>query len=84
MKKFFDDERMGGLLRYLRKRQGHSQEVMADFLGVGQSHVSGIERGVKRISLNMLLGYCRMLIISPGRVMSLYEKRANADGKREE
>ena len=44
-------KRLGGQVRQLRARKGWSQEHLADEAGVDRSYMSGIERGVRNVSV---------------------------------
>lgn len=49
--------RLGTRLRLLREERGISQEALADLAGVDRTYVSGIERGIRNVtvlSLNKL------------------------------
>jgi transcriptional regulator with XRE-family HTH domain len=43
-------KRLGSRIRELRRRQGLSQEALADVAHIGRSYMSGIERGVRNCS----------------------------------
>ena len=44
-------ERFGQRLRELRRKAGLSQEKLADSAGLHRTYVSGVERGLRNISL---------------------------------
>lgn len=44
-------KRLGARIRELRRRQGLSQEALADLARLDRSYMSGIERGVRNISV---------------------------------
>ncbi len=56
--------RLGEKLRNLRKRQSLSQEQLSNMIGISQRHVSGIERGEKVPSLEILLKISRIFNVS--------------------
>jgi len=60
----FAMNRLGEKLRTLRKQQSLSQAELSDMLGVSQRHVSGIERGEKVPSLEILLKISRIFDVS--------------------
>lgn len=57
-------ERLGVRLRTLRKAQGLSQEAFAATCGLDRTYVSGIERGVRNPSLEILERLALALSIS--------------------
>lgn len=44
-------KRLGARIRELRQRQGLSQEALADRARIDRSYMSGIERGVRNMSV---------------------------------
>ena len=44
-------KRLGETIRLLRLRNGHSQEALAELAGIDRSYMSGIERGLRNISV---------------------------------
>lgn len=53
--------RLGDRIRSLRKEQGYSQEALADAVGIDRSYMSGIERGVRNVSVLNLVRISRVL-----------------------
>lgn len=51
-------------LQYLRKRKGYNQKDMAELLGVSPSHYSQIERGLRRMPLEMAKEIKRLLDVN--------------------
>lgn len=56
--------RFGDRLRNLRRRQGLSQEKLADLAGMHRTYVGGVERGERNISLLNLVALARGLQVS--------------------
>ncbi len=52
---------VGSRVRRLRARQGWSQEELADHAGLDRSYMSGIERGVRNVSVLTLGKVARAL-----------------------
>jgi transcriptional regulator with XRE-family HTH domain len=52
---------VGRRVRTLRKRQKWSQETFADEAGIDRSYASGIERGVRNVSVLTLFKIARAL-----------------------
>ena len=64
MPKTWDDpllRRVGHRVRKLRDQKGVSQEALADIVGVDRSYMSGIERGVRNLSILKLRDVARAL-----------------------
>jgi transcriptional regulator with XRE-family HTH domain len=60
---------IGARLRAVRTARELTQAELADILGVKHTHVSGIERGVRGVTLQQLVKLCRALDISPADVL---------------
>ena len=56
-------KRLGNRVRELRKAKGYSQEEFADICKIDRSYMSGIERGVRNISVLNLQKLARALSI---------------------
>ena len=61
--------RFGNRIRELRKAQGLSQEDFASLCGLDRTYISGIERGVRNISLLNLFVLAKALRISVSELM---------------
>ncbi len=46
-----DPKLVGRVIAYFRKKKGVSQEVLSGLAGVGRSHLSAIERGERKPTL---------------------------------
>ncbi|MDM8519208.1 helix-turn-helix transcriptional regulator [Anaerolineales bacterium HSG6] len=57
-------KRFGEKLRYLRQREGLSQEQLGNMLDVHQTHVGRIERGAKMPNAAMILKISRLFRVS--------------------
>lgn len=57
-------ERFGNRIRTLRQARGLSQEAFADLCGLDRTYISGIERGVRNISLRNIEVLAKALNIS--------------------
>ena len=58
-------KRLGTRIRRLRERKGLSQEALADLARLDRSYMSGIERGVRNVTLLKLFAVARALKVSP-------------------
>lgn len=63
-------KRLGARIRDLRRRQGLSQEALADRARIDRSYMSGIERGVRNMSVLKLEKLAKALDV---RVSALFE-----------
>ena len=52
---------LGSRIRRLRQQKGWSQEALADQAGVDRSYMSGIERGVRNVSVLSLAKIAKAL-----------------------
>jgi transcriptional regulator with XRE-family HTH domain len=62
---------VGQRIRNLRVRRGWSQERLADESGVDRSYMSGIERGVRNISILTLAKVALALGVSPSSLLQI-------------
>ncbi len=60
---------VGQRIKNLRARRGWSQERLADESGVDRSYMSGIERGVRNISILTLAKVALALGVSPSSLL---------------
>lgn len=64
MPKRWDDpllRRVGNRIKKMRGEKGVSQEALADTVGIDRSYMSGIERGVRNVSILKLRDVARAL-----------------------
>ncbi|MBF0429703.1 MAG: helix-turn-helix transcriptional regulator [Fibrobacteria bacterium] len=54
---------IGNMLRYHRKKTGHSQKELAKLAGIGKTAVFDMEQDKKTIQLDTLLKVCKALNI---------------------
>ena len=47
-------ETVGAAIRQVREKKGISQEVVSSFAGIGRTHLSAIERGQRKPTLEAL------------------------------
>ena len=65
---------IGGLLRVARERSGLKQADMTEATGLTRNHISAVERGVSKASIEMLLGYCKALHTTPDEILGFHEE----------
>ncbi len=64
-------------IRHCRKAQNLSQEELADRSGLDRTYISGVERGVRNITLESLEHIITALGISPADFFSLATQENN-------
>lgn len=79
-----DKGSVGKRLKLLRVAHDLNQMDVADMLGITQGHYSQIERGVRQLSLRLLVRFCEALGVGPERVLSSSGEPDEAEGKRDE
>jgi transcriptional regulator with XRE-family HTH domain len=57
--------KVGERIRRARATRGVSQEALADSVGVDRSYMSGIERGVRNVTLLKFFAVARALKVRP-------------------
>ena len=61
---------VGRVIRRFRERTDHSQEVISELAGIGRSHLSAIERGERRPTLDTFVKISQALGVGPGVIMN--------------
>lgn len=61
--------RIGRLLQAARESQHVSQADISRATGISKNHISGIERGTSKMSVELLLGYCDILKMTPNEIL---------------
>lgn len=61
---------LGDIIKYLRNKQGMTQEDLAENSGLGLSTISKIEQGVYDTTLFNLLKISKVLSVDPGIIVS--------------
>jgi transcriptional regulator with XRE-family HTH domain len=56
-------KRLGETIRLLRLKNGHSQETLSELAGIDRSYMSGIERGLRNLSVLHAIRLSRALKI---------------------
>lgn len=68
-----DAEIVGKVIQEYREGKELSQEVLSGLAGIGRSHLSAIERGERRPTLDTFYKICEALQIRPSTLMSTIE-----------
>jgi transcriptional regulator with XRE-family HTH domain len=79
-----DKGSVGKNLKRLRAARGLKQTDVARMLGVTQPHYSNVERGIRQLSLRLLVRLCEALEAEPASVLSSSGEPDEAEGKRDE
>ncbi len=70
---------IGTMLRKARESKGFLQSDMCETTGLTKNHISAIERGVSKASIEMLLGYCKKLDMTPNDILEFGEYPVNTN-----
>jgi transcriptional regulator with XRE-family HTH domain len=70
-------ETIGARLRDIRRAQGMSQNELAEKLGTIQSHVSDMERGLRKPTIQQLANLSQALHVSVDQLLALEKPPAN-------
>ena len=54
----------------LRRARGLSQQALADLAGCSKMHVSGVERGTREFSLDLMRRFARVFGVSPADLLN--------------
>lgn len=64
---------VGNVIQQEREEKGLSQEVVSGFAGIGRTHLSAIERGERRPTLDTFFKIAEVLRIRPSELMARIE-----------
>ena len=65
---------VGNVIQDLREKKGLSQDVVSGFAGIGRTHLSAIERGLRNPTLETFVRVCEALGVKPSDLMALIEQ----------
>ena len=65
---------VGKVIQRLREQKGLSQEVLSGFAGIGRTHLSAIERGVRKPTLDTFFKISDALEIRASEIMREIEE----------
>ena len=74
---FLDPFIVGEVIAYFRKQKGLSQEVLSGLSVIGRTHLSAIERGERKPTLETLYRISCALDIKMSEIVHEIEKRLN-------
>ena len=69
-----DGEKVGMVIQKYREKKGLSQEVVSGLADIGRTHLSAIERGVRKPTLDTFFKLADALDILPSELMKLIER----------
>lgn len=65
---------VGKVLQRFREQKKQSQELVSGFAGIGRTHLSAIERGERKPTLETFFKICEALNVRPSVVMAAIEE----------
>lgn len=65
---------VGKVIQKYREKKGLSQEVISGFADIGRTHLSAIERGVRKPTLDTFFKIAEAMEIPPHELMKLIEQ----------
>lgn len=65
---------VGIVFQELREKRGLSQEVVSGLAGIGRTHLSAIERGGRKPTLETFFRICDALQVRPSELMAKIEE----------
>lgn len=74
---YLDPKVVGDAIAFFRKRKNVSQEVLSGLSAIGRTHLSAIERGERKPTLETLYRISCALGISMSEIVGEIEKRLN-------
>ena len=78
----FEYDELGKVIRALRREKGLSQEVLSGLAGIARTHLSMIENGTMKASIETVSKIAQALELRPSELLALVEERQeNADTK---
>ena len=69
-----DPKSVGRIIAYFRKQKGISQEVLSGLADIGRSHLSAIERGERKPTLETFYKICSALDVNMSTVILRLEE----------
>ena len=73
-----DSKIVGSVMREIREKKGISQEVISGLADIGRTHLSAIERGLRKPTLETLFRIADALNIKASEIVAMIEN-AGAD-----
>ena len=76
-----DAKIVGKTIQEYRERRGLSQEIASGLAGIGRTHLSAIERGERKPTLETFFRLAEALNVSPSELMRIVESKIDENGK---
>lgn len=73
---------VGQVIQRVREEKQLSQEVVSGFADIGRTHLSAIERGVRKPTLETFFRIAEALKVSPSALLAEIEEDINKAAKR--
>jgi len=73
---------VGNVIQQYREKKGVSQEVLSSFAEIGRTHLSAIERGERKPTLETFFKISKALEIKASDLLKAIEDEAEKEGKR--
>lgn len=77
---YLDAGLVGEVIGDFRRRKGVSQEVLSGLADIGRTHLSAIERGERKPTLETLYRICVAMDVTMAEVVSEIERRITEQG----
>lgn len=77
-----DAAMVGRVIAFFRKQSGMSQEVLSGLADIGRSHLSAIERGERKPTLETLYRICTALNVKMSTVILKLEEELEKEKKK--
>ena len=68
---------VGKVIQDYREKCGLSQEVVSGLAGIGRTHLSAIERGVRKPTLETFFRLAEAMDVEPRKLLQLIEQQIN-------
>ncbi len=65
---------VGRIIQGIRESKGKSQELVSGFAGIGRTHLSAIERGERKPTLETFFKIAYALEVKPSMIMAAIEE----------
>jgi transcriptional regulator with XRE-family HTH domain len=76
-----DAEIVGRVIQRIRERRKRSQELVSGLAGIGRTHLSAIERGQRRPTMETFFKIAEALDMRPSAMMAEIEREMEKCGK---
>lgn len=68
---------VGKVIQDYREKCGLSQEVVSGLAGIGRTHLSAIERGARKPTLETFFRLAEAMDVEPSKLLQLIEQQIN-------